>query len=302
MTDINAILTKPSGKVRVVIDTDAYNEIDDQYAISYALNKLDKLQIEALYAVPFFNMNSASPKDGMEKSYDEIKKLLKLLQRDELIEHVYKGSENYLCDEKTPQESEAARDLVKRAMNMPEDELLYVVSIGAITNVASAILMQPAIAKKMVVVWLGGHAHHWRDTKEFNMIQDIAAVRVVFDSGVPLVQVPCWNVASHLSITEVELREYVKGKSIIGDYLYKITCDISKKISGEYWSRIIWDIAPFMWLAGPEDCTTDYLTHSPIVSYEGTYSIDKSRHLMKVVDYINRDMVFEELFHTLQHQ
>ena len=53
----------------VVIDTDAFNEIDDQFAISYLLANGDKLNTVALYAAPFLNSNSVSPEDGMIKSY-----------------------------------------------------------------------------------------------------------------------------------------------------------------------------------------------------------------------------------------
>ena len=76
-------------------------------------------------------------------------------------------------------------------MAQPDDQPLYVVAIGAITNVASALLMKPEIAEKIVLVWLGGHAWTWPDTREFNLIQDVAAARVVFGCGVPLVQLSC---------------------------------------------------------------------------------------------------------------
>ena len=92
-------LSVPQGRVDVVLDTDAYNEIDDQFAISYLLKSKEKLNTKAIYAAPFFNSNSESPKDGMEKSYDEIFKLLSLL--DEKVD-VFKGSEKYLDNENTP--------------------------------------------------------------------------------------------------------------------------------------------------------------------------------------------------------
>ena len=53
-------LDVPKGKIDVVLDTDAYNEIDDQYAIAYLLNSEDKLNVKAIYAAPFFNENSKS--------------------------------------------------------------------------------------------------------------------------------------------------------------------------------------------------------------------------------------------------
>ena len=62
-------LNKPAGPVDVVLDTDTYNEIDDQYALSYLVKSGDKLHLKAVYAAPFFNEKSTGPEDGMEKSY-----------------------------------------------------------------------------------------------------------------------------------------------------------------------------------------------------------------------------------------
>lgn len=72
-------LSVPTGKVDVVLDTDAYNEIDDQFAIAYLLKSKENLNTKAIYAAPFHNGKSNGPKDGMEKSYQEILKLLSLL-------------------------------------------------------------------------------------------------------------------------------------------------------------------------------------------------------------------------------
>ncbi len=298
--DLLKKLERPSGKIHMVLDTDAFNEVDDQYAISYALKKQDKIVMDAIYAAPFFNDLATSVKDGMEKSYREIKKLLPLLEREDLTDRVYRGSGDYLVDENTPQESEAARDLVTRANAVPKGEVLYVAAVGAITNIASAILMDKSIVNKIVLIWLGGHAHYWKDTKEFNLIQDVAAARVIFDSGVPLVQIPCMGVASHLMVTGPELREHMAGKSKVGDYLYQITCDIAGRKERPYWSRVIWDLSAIMWLAGPTDCMTEHMAHSPIVSYDGHYSVDETRPFINVVDEINRDIVFEEFFSVLE--
>ncbi|MFQ7549914.1 MAG: nucleoside hydrolase [Blautia marasmi] len=121
----------------------------------------------------------------MEKSYQEILKVLKLMKEKKYEKVTYRGSNTYLPDESTPVDSPAARNLVKRAMEREDDNPLYVVAIGAITNVASAILMEPEIIKKIVIVWLGGNALHWPDNHEFNAYQDVAADRVIFGSGVP---------------------------------------------------------------------------------------------------------------------
>jgi len=91
-------LSVPSGKIDVVLDTDAYNEIDDQFAISYMIKSKEKIHVKAICAAPFYNAHSESPKDGMEKSYDEVLKLLSLMRENV---DVFKGSEKYLDDEKS---------------------------------------------------------------------------------------------------------------------------------------------------------------------------------------------------------
>ncbi|MDZ7339933.1 MAG: nucleoside hydrolase, partial [candidate division KSB1 bacterium] len=54
-------LQPPQGKIRLVIDSDTYNEIDDQFAITYPLLSPERLEVEAIYAAPFFNERSTDP-------------------------------------------------------------------------------------------------------------------------------------------------------------------------------------------------------------------------------------------------
>ena len=136
-------LEVPDHPIDVVLDTDAYNEIDDQFAIAYLLKNQDKLRIKGFCAAPFFNSNSSSPKDGMERSYLEIAKLLDFAGEGELKQKVYRGSESYLPNEKTPVESEAADFLASLSRQYSPENPLYIVAIGAITNVASAFLKYP---------------------------------------------------------------------------------------------------------------------------------------------------------------
>ncbi|MDZ7336683.1 MAG: nucleoside hydrolase, partial [candidate division KSB1 bacterium] len=107
-------LQSPQGKIKIVIDSDTYNEIDDQFAIVYALLSSERLTVEAIYAAPFFNDRSVGPGDGMEKSYREILKILNKLNRP-IQGVVFRGSDRYLTDWEHPIRSEAALDLVNRA-------------------------------------------------------------------------------------------------------------------------------------------------------------------------------------------
>ena len=276
----------------MVLDTDTFNEIDDQFALTYALLSQDRLLLEAVYAAPFFNELSTGPADGMEKSYQEIHRLLGHLGVS-TDEYVFRGSTDYLPSDTTPVESAAARDLVQKALRSSPEDPLYVVAIGAITNVASAILMEPSIIENIVVIWLGGHALHWPDTREFNLVQDIHAARVVLDSGVPLVLIPCQGVASHLQTTLVEIGAFVKGNGPIGDYLYDTFKNCARDHFG--YSRVIWDISTIAYLVNPEWVPTD-VVHSPLLTDNATWSASDSRHLIRCARFVHRDAIFRDFF------
>ena len=81
----------PQGTVDAVLDTDAYNEIDDQFAIAYMLRAKDKINVKAIYAAPFHNEKSDSFEDGMERSYDEIEKILDLMGERDMKKNVFRG-------------------------------------------------------------------------------------------------------------------------------------------------------------------------------------------------------------------
>jgi len=293
-------LKRPEGRVRAVLDTDAYNEIDDQFAIAYILCKPDKFDVQALTAAPFHNDRSKSPGEGMQLSYDEIHKILKLMAREDMSDKVYSGSGDYLTDEKTPINSPAARELVRLSKAASVDDPLYIIAIGAITNVASALLMDPSIVDRCVIVWLGGHARHWRDTREFNMQQDIAAARVVFDSGAPVVQLPCMGVVSELKTTGPELEYWLRGKNKISDYLADNTISEAESYAkGTAWSRVIWDISAVAWFLD-DNFMTGSIVPSPICGYDHHYSYDSNRHPILIIDAVNRDAIFTDLFKALE--
>ena len=300
MTEYQRIknLEVPSGRIDAVLDTDAYNEIDDQFAIAYMLKSSDKINTKAIYAAPFFNGKSTGPADGMERSYDEIMKLLEFGGMDA---DVYKGSTSYLPDENTPVISDAANHLAKLADSYSPENPLYIVAIGAITNVASAILINPNIAENCVVVWLGGHAHHYCHTREFNMFQDVAAARVVMGSGVPFVQLPCQGVVTDFRLSRPELEYWLCGKNKLADYLAKNVIEEAENYaSGKPWTRVIWDVTAVAWLLNDGNrFMKSNLTPTPMPSYDNLYSHRPDAHLMRYVYQIERDALMEDLINKL---
>lgn len=288
-------LALPGGRLDMVLDTDTYNEVDDQFALCYALLSPERLNVKAVYAAPYFNERSAGPKDGMERSYGEIVRLLGLLGRD-AEGFAFRGSDRWLGEDGVPVDSPAARDLVRRAMAREEGDFLYVAAIGAITNVASALLMEPRIARRIAVVWLGGNPTGYPHTSEFNLAQDLAASRVVLDCGVPLTLIPCMGVASHMLTTVQELRECIGGKNALCDALVEQFCAYSDDHFG--WGKEIWDIAAIGYMIDPEWVPTK-LMHSPLVTDDHHWAGDDTRHFIREAYFCRRNPIFRDMFRKL---
>ena len=283
------------GIKNVILDTDAYNEIDDQFCIAYMVKRPDKINLLSINAAPFFNSNSTGAEDGMEKSYDEILKLQALMGSDV---PTYRGSRAFLKDRNTPEDSDACDNIINTVMNT--DERVIIVAIGAITNVASAILKCPEIVDRAGVIWLGGHGHHLPSypgkAVEFNLRGDIAAAQIVFDSKIPLLQVPCGGVCSEISTTTPELEHYLRGKGAICDYLVDNVAAIT---FGKYAkSRVIWDVTTATPLIDPQGCMMAEVP-APIILDDGTYAFASTRHPILYVQQLYRDRIFADLFRSL---
>ena len=295
MQDIRKILadTKDLGrKKKMILDTDTYNEVDDQFALAFALLS-DKVELLSVNAAPFKNSRSVSPADGMEKSYNEILNIMKLMGKEGAVP-VYRGSDAWLSDKNVPIESDAARNIVNTVM--ASDETVYIVAIGAITNVASALIIEPAIAEKACVVWLGGHSNEWEHTREFNMVQDVKSSQTVLDSGIPFIQIPCAGVCDHLATTIPELEACIGGKNKLCDYLVEIVKGYTR--DPYCWSKVIWDVSAIAALVTPE-ALDSVIIPTPILTDNSLYATDLSRHHMMYVRSLNRDRIFRALFNDI---
>ena len=289
-------LQPPQGKIKVVIDTDTYNEVDDQFAVVYALLSPEQMEVEAIYAAPYHNSRYEGPADGMKKSHEEILCLLDNLDMGRTPDNfVFRGSEGFSQSHDQPYERAAAKDMLKRAM--ASEKPLYVLTLGAPTNVSSAILMEPEIINKIVVVWLAGKGLNWDTAREFNLQQDILSSQILFDSGVPLIQLPTEPVTSHLLTTIPELETYLVGHSKIGDYLVEIVKGYNQDHFA--WSKVIWDISAIGYVINPKWFSTE-IRHAPILTDQITYSFDDSRHLYCVATYLKRDKIFGDMFKKIQ--
>ncbi|MDO4866087.1 MAG: nucleoside hydrolase [Clostridia bacterium] len=261
----------------------------------YALLSPERINLRAIHAAPFFNSRSSSPADGMEKSYEEIVRLLTAMGRSGEV-RICRGAREYLRDGNTPVQCEAVDNLIELAMAQPDDRPLFVAAIGACTNIASALLKKPSIARKISVIWLGGHTTCFPYAQEFNLSQDVPAARILFDCGVPLTLIPCLGVASHLLTSIPELERWLSGKNALCDMLLQ---EVREYTDDSFaWGKEIWDVSTIAYLIQPEWVPTK-LTHSPLLTDDSHWAHDERRHLIREAYFCHRNPIFRDLFRKL---
>jgi hypothetical protein len=257
-----------------------------------------RMDVLSINAAPFsMNNRSDDPQKGMELSYDEIFRLLEKINFKK-NNFVFKGSTKYVGFEKKPISSPAADNIIETALKCSANDPLYVIAIGAITNVASAILKEPEIINKIVVVWLGGNALYWPENNEFNLKQDIGGAQVLFDSGVSLVLVPCKGVTSHLISTVPEIEKYIEPHGEIGKFLAMRFKEYNNNHKG--WSKEIWDMAAISWVLNEEWAPTN-ITPSPILLDDKSWAFNENRHPIKIVYEIKRDLILQDFIEKLEN-
>ncbi len=288
----------------VILDTDVSNELDDYYAIAYLFRHKDRFNIKGITIAPFapiYNKKVKDIQEGLEASLHDTWDLLHLMGEDD-FRQVYVGSDRFLENEQTPVESDAADFIIQCSKAYNENHRLYIIAIGAITNVASALLKDPALKDRIAIVWLGGNADFVPYNHEFNLIQDVPAARVVMGTDVPFLQVPCQGVVSAFTTGKCEMDCFMKGKNPVCDYLYEKTISTAAEFTQiPTWSRVIWDVVAVAALLN-EDEKYMHITEKPRrlpMMDSGLYENEPLPLSMLCVEQVSRDGLMYDLFTTL---
>jgi purine nucleosidase len=209
-------VTKPSRR-RVIINTDAKNEADDQFAIVHGLLS-PTFDIRGLIPAHFGTRRSNR---SLEESREEIDLLLDLLDLTGKVP-VANGAPTGIPDEQTPLDSPGARLIIEESKLASKGDPLFVSFLGPLTDMASAILLDPDIVnREVIVIWIGGRGYDGLETYpgiEFNLSNDIHAANVVFGSGITVWQVPS-DVYTKVSVSYAELDEKIGDAGQLGKYL-----------------------------------------------------------------------------------
>ena len=278
---------------RVIIDTDAKNEADDQYAIVHALLS-PTLDVRGIVPAHFGVERSTA---SMAESRTEVDLLLQLLGLGGQIT-VADGAAAAIPDPATPAPSPGADLIVAESELASDDDPLFVAFLGPLTDMATAILTDPAIVDRpVVVVWIGGMGYDadWNyPAVEFNLRNDIAAANVVFDSGITVWQVPA-TVYSMVSVGYAELEERIGGTSTLADYLIEQLVEWNAAHHGEpIEHRSLGDSPAISLILNPRGGVFRTIP-APRFSLEGGY-LPGSGHPIRVCETVDVRYLLEDMF------
>lgn len=289
--EIYSLICKKN-KYNVILDTDTYNECDDQFALSYLIKSQDKFNIEAITVAPYsHNTRNVSVPEGQELSYKEIFKICKWLDFD-TSNKVFKGSMDYIQNGYN-ENNDAVNKIKEIAL---KNDKTYILGIGAITNIALAIKKEPKIIGKIEIIWLGGNELGYKDNLEYNFRQDVEAVKIALESQVKLTILPCKNIVSNLRIDINTLKENTGNKSELCDYLIKRF--YNDGYHGIQESRVIWDISVIAYMINKNWFETKEIS-SPNIKEDTSYEMTQNKHNVTFVTKLNRDKIYEDLFNKL---
>lgn len=283
----------PQKKVRVILNTDAKNEVDDQFAIVQAV-LTEAFDIRGVVAAHFGTEKS---QNSMQDSYEEIKKILNLMGKEQSVS-VFHGAEKALESPEHPVESEGAKLIIDEAMR-DDDRPLYIAFLGPLTDMASALLMEPRIAdKNIIIIWIGGRdwpAGGW----EYNLNNDVCAANLIFKSELQLWQVPR-NVYRMMPVTFAELWDRVRPYGAIGKYLAENVIEFNNQWNSrpaEY--RILGD-SPAVGIMMFNDCGEWELRPAPEIDENMNYLHTGKNRPIRVYKNIDARFILEDLYAKLK--
>lgn len=282
--------------IRLITNTDAKNEADDQFAVVQALLS-PRFENVGFIAAHFGQQRCM---DSMMQSYRELETIFELMgfPGEGMI---YRGAENAMQDKQTPVESEGADLIIREAMK-EDDRPLYVIFLGTLTDLASAYLMEPRIAKRLTAIWIGG-GRYPNGGAEFNLGNDVNAANVVFSSPIELWQVPK-NVYEMMPVSLAELEMKVASCGKIGKYLLHQLNEHAHEESprksafrtGETW--VLGDNPAVGLLLYEHRLEFDWIP-APLITSDMTYVQTCLNRPIRVYKTIDSRLILEDLFAKL---
>jgi inosine-uridine nucleoside N-ribohydrolase len=279
-------------QARVIVNTDAKNEADDQFAIVHAL------------LTPSFDLHGVIPAHfgtrktttSMEASRAEVDKLLELMEWQGRVV-VKNGAPKAIPDEQTPVPSPGAELIIQEALR-DDPRPLHVAFYGPLTDMASALLMEPEIENRNVrVVWIGGG--QWPvGGPEYNLSNDINAANVVFRSKLEVWQIPS-SVYRLMPVSYAELKEKVYPHGSLGRYLVEQLVEWNiENVNGHIEHRSLGD-SPAVGVIMYPDCGRWNWRPAPEFDQQMHYLHTGANRPIRVYESVDARFVHEDFFAKL---
>ena len=271
--------------IRVIIDSDTKCEIDDQWALSLAFLSPERFEIVGLIGATYI---SGGP-ESIEKSCQEIDTIMKLAKMSGKYP-IYRGAlpMRYPYE---PSESEGVEFIIREAMAATPEDPLWIIGLGAATDIASAFLKEPRIVDRVVVFW---HLRtQWPDKCiNFNVFGDPHATRILFHSPLSFI---LFDTGTHLFCPMAESAREVRPRGELGKYLHDYRLGNDWMMSD---TKGFFDLGDIAALADPEIASFE-VVDCPEVTQDLTYDFTNSKgKILRCYD-INRDKTFELFYRKL---
>lgn len=225
---------------KVILDADTGNEVDDLYAVVRALIE-PSWELIALNATQWQSSQWTVEK-SMEESHRLNQVLLGELGMSGTVK-AYRGGDDRLYDwGYRAQHSAASYYLIQEANKYSSDDKLTVIALGVLTNIASAILIEPSIQDKIDLYWLGTTYDFEEDIlrkRDFNCMMDPQALAEVLDSEVELHVIPV-SVANQMTFNYEETKNKFPADHTLTRFLLERWYN---HLDGGRKQRVIWDLA-----------------------------------------------------------
>lgn len=277
----------PPGPLNLIIDTDAANEVDDQWAIALALGYPERLKIEGFVAAHYGQRGGSK---GIAKSRSSLEETLSAAGMAGKFT-IKDGSDPFTYRDRPP-ESEGVDFIIARARAATPERPLWLVLLGPATNGAAALIKAPDIADRVIIFWHG--RSEWpRRCANFNAQNDLLAAQVLFDTPCRLI---LFDTGTNLTMPMEETERRVAGVGPLGKFLY----DIRKK--SKYASRAdkgIFDLGDIAALVDERTCKWE-VVDAPTVRFDYGYDFAKTNGKVVRISEIDRDQSFVLLDRALQ--
>lgn len=229
---------------------------------------------------------------------------------------VYQGSNIPLKNDSTAERSDGANAIVKEAMRTDSKSPLYVVCGAGLTDLASAFLIEPKIASRLTLIWIGGPEYPDLSPPppgytrlEYNTGIDIKAVQVIFNKS----SIPIWQVDRsryrQVMMPYSSLLLKVKTQGKIGEYL---TANIERIMkTGQKYGFNIGEVyvvgdSPLVLLTAlqssfePDPSSSKYdLRPAPLVNSDGVYEVNNSGRNIRVYTDLDVQLLLDDLYSKL---